>query len=150
MSLIVGEVVPKFSLINYNKEVLDSDSLIGRKSLVVFMPYPFTGICDAEACELRDNNTDLESLDAEIVIVTCHARPTNEAWVQSTNLPFPVLSDFWPHGKVSKEYGCFNEEIGVAMRYSYILDDDNKLLGIVNTEELGEARTFEKYMDLLT
>ena len=39
-------------------------------------------------------------------------------------IPFPVLSDFWPHGATAQAYGCFNEQVGVAMRASYILDAD--------------------------
>jgi peroxiredoxin len=27
-------------------------------------------------------------------------------------MPFPLLSDYWPHGAIGKAYGVFNEERG--------------------------------------
>ena len=33
-----------------------------------------------------------------------------------------MLSDFYPHGKVSKKYGVFNEELGTARRAVVVVD----------------------------
>jgi peroxiredoxin (alkyl hydroperoxide reductase subunit C) len=37
------------------------------------------------------------------------------------NLWFPVLSDFWPHGKVAASYGVLRSE-GVAERALIVID----------------------------
>jgi peroxiredoxin len=37
-------------------------------------------------------------------------------------VPFPLLSDFWPHGAVGKAYGIFNEERGMDKRAAYVVD----------------------------
>ena len=37
-------------------------------------------------------------------------------------MPFPLLSDFWPHGAVGKAYGIFNEERGMDKRAAYVID----------------------------
>ena len=37
-------------------------------------------------------------------------------------MPFPLLSDFWPHGAVGKAYGIFNEERGIDKRAAYVVD----------------------------
>jgi mycoredoxin-dependent peroxiredoxin len=37
-------------------------------------------------------------------------------------VPFPLLSDYWPHGAVGKAYGIFNEERGMDKRAAYVLD----------------------------
>jgi len=37
-------------------------------------------------------------------------------------VPFPLLSDFWPHGAVGKAYGIFNEERGIDKRAAYVID----------------------------
>jgi len=42
-------------------------------------------------------------------------------------VPFPLLSDYWPHGSVGKAYGIFNEERGMDKRAAYVLDAEGKV-----------------------
>ena len=49
----IGSPAPAFTLVDQDREPFDSESLKGSKALVVFMPFPFTGNCTAEACTLR-------------------------------------------------------------------------------------------------
>lgn len=37
-------------------------------------------------------------------------------------MPFPLLSDYWPHGAVGKAFGIFNEERGMDKRAAYVID----------------------------
>jgi peroxiredoxin len=37
-------------------------------------------------------------------------------------VPFPLLSDYWPHGAVGKAFGIFNEERGMDKRAAYVID----------------------------
>lgn len=37
-------------------------------------------------------------------------------------MPFPLLSDFWPHGAVGKAFGIFNDERGIDKRAAYVID----------------------------
>lgn len=39
-------------------------------------------------------------------------------------LGFPLLSDFWPHGAVTRAYGVMNEEIGRPERAIFVVDRD--------------------------
>jgi peroxiredoxin len=38
------------------------------------------------------------------------------------NIPYPLLSDFHPHGKMIKSYGLWNEERGASRRAIIIVD----------------------------
>ena len=145
MAAEIGQPAPSFNLPNVDREMFDSESLKGNKSLVVFIPFPFTGICDGEACAIRDNIAQLEAVDANVVVITVHARPTNEEWVKKEGFSFPVLSDFWPHGEVATAYGCFNDKLGAAMRATYVLDEDGIVRDIIATDSLGDPRTFADY-----
>ena len=45
-----------------------------------------------------------------------------KGWAEKLGgVPFPLLSDFWPHGAVGKAYGIFNEERGRDKRAAYVL-----------------------------
>ena len=37
-------------------------------------------------------------------------------------VPFPLMSDYWPHGAVGKAFGIFNEERGMDKRAAYVID----------------------------
>lgn len=42
-------------------------------------------------------------------------------------VPFPVASDFWPHGEVAKAYDVFNDERGNARRSVFIVDAEGMI-----------------------
>lgn len=56
----------------------------------------------------------------------------------------PLLSDFWPHGDVSKAYGVFLDEKGFATRGTFVIDKDGMVRwSVVNGP--GEARNSDEY-----
>tara|TARA_B100000945_G_scaffold57970_1_gene43021 strand:- start:68 stop:526 length:459 start_codon:yes stop_codon:yes gene_type:complete len=145
MSLSIYSKIPDFSLINYDKETVKSSDFIGKKTMFVFMPFPFSSVCDGEICQLRDNIDSFESEDTDTVIITVAARPTNEAWANYHGINFPILADFWPHGEVTKKFGCFNEDVGISLRYTFITDEENIITEIIKSDEIGVERNFEDY-----
>ena len=146
---MIGKPAPSFALLDQNKELVTTEDLKGSKALVVFMPFPFTGFCDGEVCEIRDNFASLASADAKVVIVTAHAVPTNAKWASENNIEFPVLSDYWPHGVVAQEYGVFNDALGVAIRATFVLDEEGIVRSVVSTDSLGIPREFNNYTEAL-
>ena len=42
MSLNIGDQIPDFSLVNYDKETFKSEDFLGKKTMFVFMPFPFS------------------------------------------------------------------------------------------------------------
>lgn len=149
MAAIVGAPAPEFSLFDQNKDQVTLASLHGKNSLIVFIPFPFTGNCSDELCDLRDNMAQLNTMDANVVIITCHAVPTNAQWASENNYEFPVLADYWPHGAVAQAYGCFNETLGAATRTTYVLDAEGIVREIIGTESLKVTRTIASYRDSL-
>lgn len=145
----IGQPAPHFELRNQEKELVSLDALKGNKSLVVFIPFPFTGICDAEACMLRDSLGDYGDLDANVVVITTHAVPSNKQWADAYDIDYPVLSDYWPHGATAQAYGTFNEALGVAMRSTYVLDADGIVRDIIATDALGVQREHDLYAEAL-
>jgi glutaredoxin len=50
--------------------------------------------------------------------------PCLKAWADSLGgINYPLLSDFWPHGKVAKKYGVLREE-GHSERAIFIIDKE--------------------------
>ncbi len=149
MSAIVGSPAPSFSLTDQDRNTVTLDDLKGKKSLIVFIPFPFTGICDDESCAIRDNLATLNDLDANVVVITCHAVPVAKKWSDENDFTFPVLSDFWPHGVVATQYGAFNEAVGGANRMTFVLDADGIVHSVIDSGSLGTAREFDAYVTAL-
>ena len=149
MSVEIGQPAPPFTLPDQARDPVTSESLAGNKSLIVFIPFPFSSICGAELCTIRDNLAALNDLDANVVVITCDTHHANRRWSQDNGFTFPVLTDFWPHGEVTKAYGVFNEHIGAANRASFVLDDALTVRAIVATDSLGTPREFDEYVTAL-
>lgn len=145
MDIAIGHPAPDFTLPDQNGDAVSLTDLAGQKALLVFIPFPFTSICDGEVCAIRDDIADLHDLDARAVVITCHARPTNARWATEHGLDYPVLSDFWPHGAVASAYGVFNDKVGVAMRSTFVLDEAGVIRDIIATDSLGTAREHDAY-----
>ncbi len=149
MAATVGLPAPFFSLTDQEKNTVTLDDLKGKKSVIVFIPFPFTGYCDDEGCAIRDQLATLNELDANVVVITCHAVPVAKKWSDENGFTFPVLSDFWPHGLVATAYGAFNEDVGGANRMTFVLDADGIVRSVIDSGSLGTPREFDHYMTAL-
>ena len=147
MSLQVGDTIPEFKLYNYDKNAHEDKDFLGKKTMFVFLPFPFSSVCDKEICELRDNKASLEENGTDTVLITVGASPTNSAWAAHNGIEFPILADFWPHGEVSQKFGCFHEKAGISLRYSYITDENNVITEIIKSDEIGVERDFSEYKE---
>ncbi|GBE25198.1 putative peroxiredoxin/MT2298 [bacterium BMS3Bbin02] len=149
MAATVGAPAPPFTLLAPDKSEVSLDDLKGKNALVVFIPFAFSGICTGELCAIRDSLSALNDLDTQVVAITCQTFFTNGAWSEKEGFTFPVLADYWPHGEVSKAYGVFNDAVGVANRYTFVLDAEGIVREIINTDSLGEGREFSAYTEAL-
>ncbi len=141
----IGEKLPDFELTNVNREKMKTEDFLGEKTMFVFMPFPFSGVCTPEVCELRDNSSLMEEANMNTVIITVGAWATNLTWATQYDIKFPILADFWPHGEVAQKFGCFNEKVGTAMRYSYLTNEENIITEIIKSDEFPIARDFSEY-----
>ena len=149
MPATIGQPAPPFELRDTEGNMVSLDSLKGRKTLIVFIPFPFTGTCEAELCTIRDHLADLNDLDANVVAITTDTSFSNAEWSKKNQFGFPVLSDFWPHGAVTEAYGTFDPRVGAANRSTYVLDENGIVRDIVATESRKFAREYDDYVKAL-
>jgi peroxiredoxin len=140
MAVEVGSEAPDFTLNDYNKQQVTLSSFRGSKNvLLVFYPFAFSGICNGELCQLRDELATYEDENVQVLGVSVDTPFSLKAWATQEGYQFPLLSDFWPHGAVAQAYGVFNDTAGMALRGTFLIDVD----GVVRFAEVnapGEAR----------
>lgn len=140
MAIAVGDTAPDFTLKDQNNEEVTLSSFRGSKDvLVVFYPFAFSGVCSGELCQVRDDLPSFQNDDVQLMAVSVDTAYSLKAWAADQGFEFPLLSDFWPHGAVAKEYGVFHEAAGFAVRGTFLVGRD----GVVRFAEVngpGEAR----------
>ena len=147
MVIQVGEVAPDFTLSNQHGEELTLSELVAEGPVaLVFFPLAFSGICTGELCELRDNLAVFNDAKVRLVGVSVDSVFSLKVWAEQEGYEFSILSDFWPHGAVAREYGAFVEERGIATRATVLIGEDRKVLASFETSP-GEARDFAAYRE---
>lgn len=140
MPLKIGDQAPDFTLRDQNDQERTLSEFRGNHHvLVVFYPLAFSPICGGELCQLRDDLAEFQNADAQVLAVSVDSTYTLKAWSQQQGYDFPVLSDFWPHGKVARDYGVFNDEAGIANRGTFLVDTQG-VIRFAEMKQPAEAR----------
>ncbi|WP_208971508.1 redoxin domain-containing protein [Kineococcus rubinsiae] len=91
-------------------------------ALLVLVPAAFSTHCSAELGALAASVAAFDDAGVQVAALSCDPVPSLRAWSEAGDYPFPLLSDFWPHGAVSRALGAFDEELGVSCRLSVLVD----------------------------
>lgn len=146
MAIAVGEIAPDFTLEDQDGNDVTLSSFREKSNVVlVFYPFTFTGVCEGELCSLRDDISEFESSDAQVLAISCDSRFAQQQWAKQKGFTFPVLSDFWPHGEVSRAYGVFNEQLGAASRATFVIDKSGRVVDAFESANLGTPREKAAY-----
>ena len=145
MAIAVGSEAPAFTLKDQDGNEVSLSKYLGQPVLIVFYPFTFTGVCEGELCELRDNPATLGDGTVQVLAISCDSQFAQQQWSKAQGFTFPVLSDFWPHGAVAQAYGVFNEALGCANRGSFLIDAEGTVAAVIESGDLGTARSRAEY-----
>ncbi|MEV6847437.1 peroxiredoxin [Actinoplanes sp. NPDC051411] len=149
MPLAVGEIAPDFTLKDQNnQEVSLADFKDHKAVLLVFYPLAFTGTCQGELTEIRDNLPAYSNDRVQVLTVSVDSTYSHKIWSLQQGFQFPLLADFWPHGGVAQAYEVFDQTTGRANRGTFLIDRTGT---IRFAEELGprEARDQKAWQQAL-
>lgn len=117
MAVDVGDMAPGFEL--YGKEAGDapkfrlSDALENGGVVLQFFPLPFTGVCEAQMCAVRDH---IDNYGGVVVWgVTGHYPQLIKAWDAQKRFEVPILADY--DHEVSRAYvGLYEDPLPQQLR----------------------------------
>ena len=151
MPVEIGQEAPDFELRSSAGDPVKLSSYRGDKAVaLVFYPFTFTGVCQGELCALRDDMSRYENAGVQVLAISCDTAPAQKKWAEEQGYNFPVLADFWPHGKVAQDYGVFNDKLGCAMRHTFVIDTEGKVVDHFDTDAIGTPREQARYEEALT
>ncbi|MEU8270251.1 peroxiredoxin [Sphaerisporangium sp. NPDC049002] len=148
MAVEVGDKAPDFELKDQHGTPVRIADLRGRRVVLIFYPLAFSGICHGELCAIRDEFVASAPEDVQVLTVSVDSVFTHRAWADQEGFTFPLLSDFWPHGEVARTYGVFDDERGLALRGTFVIDGE----GVVRWKAVNpipSARDISEYHKVL-
>jgi len=135
LKVAVGDKAPDFTLKSIQHREVHLHDYLGKKNVVIsFVPAAWTPVCSDQWPGYNISHKLFEDNDAILLGITVDNVPTLHAWVQQMGeLWFPVLSDFWPHGKVADTYGVLRGD-GTAERALFFIDKT----GVIRAIEVSD------------
>lgn len=123
-----GQMAPDFALPalmgdGISRQTVRLADYRGKKNVLLsFVPAAFTPVCSDQWPGYNLAREIFDASDTIVLGISVDNLPTLFAWVKEMRgVWFPVLSDFWPHGKVASMYGLFRTS-GTSERAIVIID----------------------------
>lgn len=124
----VGTDAPNFTAKDNKKQDIRLSDYKGKKVLLSWHPLAWTPVCTDQMRALETNLQKFQDLNTVPLGFSVDPQPCKEAWataLQIKNVSLP--SDFWPHGKIARDYGIFDESKGMSERANIIIDENGKV-----------------------
>ena len=129
--LEVGKNAPQFTLKDQSGKSVSLKDLLGKQVILYFYPKDDTPGCTKEACNFRDDFSQIKKENAVILGVSADSEGKHKKFAEKYKLPFTVLSD--ENKKVLEKYGVWQEKSMYGRKYmgivrsTFIIDEKGKL-----------------------
>ena len=136
MHLKEGDVAPAIQGIDQDGNEITLESYKGKKVILYFYPKDDTPGCTKEACNLRDNHSDLLKMGFAVIGVSADTEKKHRKFIDKYSLPFPLIAD--TEKKVIEDYGVWGpkkfmgREFDGIIRTTFIINEEGKIEKIIN------------------
>lgn len=142
--LTEGDQAPDFSLLNHEGTAVQLADYMDKDVLVYFYPKANTPGCTKEACDFRDNLTELKRLDIQVLGISPDTPEQLRKFADEHELGFPLLSD--PEKKVMRRWGAFGKKknygkvVQSVIRSTFLLRNGTIILAKYNVRATGHVQ----------
>ena len=103
--------------------------IAGKWTLFFFYPADFTFVCPTELGDLADKHDQLQKMGVGVFSVSTDTHFVHKAWHDTSEtikkIKYSMLAD--PTGRLSRMFGVYDEEEGLAYRGSFLVDPEGKI-----------------------
>ena len=131
----IGQKVPQFQVTDENGNIVSNDSLKGNKYILFFYPKDDTPGCTKEACNLRDNYSQIKKEGYQIFGISPDTEKKHQKFINKYNFQYSLLAD--PDKEMIKSFGLWGKkkfmgrEIIGVYRTTFIVNEDNIISGVI-------------------
>lgn len=129
----VGDKAPVFKVNDQDGNSISTADYRGKKWIVFFYPKADTPGCTAEACNLRDNYTELQKQGFELLGVSADSEKRQKKFKEKYSLPFPLLAD--ENKEVINAFGVWGPKKFMGREF----DGIHRMTFLINEEGIIES-----------
>jgi peroxiredoxin Q/BCP len=129
-----GTMAPDFTLVADGGGEVTLSDYRGKQVVLYFYPKDDTPGCTTEACNFRDDYSEILAAGAVVLGVSPDTIKSHDKFKGKYDLPFPLLSD--PDHEIAEQYGAWGEKkmygrtyMGI-IRSTYVIDRDGKIVKV--------------------
>lgn len=137
-----GQEAPYFEGIDQDGKMIKLSDFAGKKIALYFYPKDDTPGCTAEACNLRDNYSELIAKGIMVVGVSMDSEKSHKKFAEKYSLPFPLIAD--TSKKILNDYGVWREKklygksfLGIV-RTTFIINEKGIIEKIIEKVETSD------------
>ena len=136
----VGDKAPEVLGINEKGEEIRLSDYKGKKIVLYFYPKDLTSGCTAQACNLRDNYSELRKTGYEVIGVSVDNEKSHQKFIEKNNLPFPLIAD--TDKKLVEQFGVWGEKSMYGRKYmgtfrtTFIINEEGVIERIITPKEV--------------
>ena len=130
-----GKKAPVLKGVDQNGNSISLADFKGKKVVLYFYPKDDTPGCTAQACNLRDNYTELLEKGFQVIGVSMDSVQKHKKFEKKFQLPFPLIAD--EDKKIVEQYGVYGEKqfmgktfMGIH-RTTFLIDETGKIKKII-------------------
>jgi peroxiredoxin Q/BCP len=126
-----GDIAPSFSALDQYGNPVSLDTLKGKKVILYFYPKDDTPGCTAEACNLRDNYTDLMQKGYAVIGISADHQKSHLKFTEKFQLPFPLIPDV--NKEIIRAYGVWGPKQFMGKKFdgihriTFVIDEDGRI-----------------------
>ena len=144
----LGSPIPALSAKDQEGQQIDLPTY-GKKGflLVFFYPKASTPGCTAQACSLRDSNTELTHRGVKIIGISADAVSSQKTFATDQKLPYPLLAD--SENKIIQAFGV-GGLFGFAQRSAFLFQDGKLVWRDPKGSTKDQAKVVLDHLDSLS
>jgi peroxiredoxin Q/BCP len=132
--LTEGTLAPDFTLPSDGGSEVTLSDYRGKKVVLYFYPKDNTSGCTTEACNFRDDYSEIIAAGAVVLGVSPDTVTSHDKFKLKFELPFALLSD--PDHRVAEMYGAWGEKkmygktyMGI-LRSTFVIDQEGRIIKV--------------------
>lgn len=129
-TLKIGNKAPTFQLEDHNGKIYNLEDLKGKKVALYFYPKDKTPGCTKQACNIRDNYTELAKDNIVVLGVSKGSKKSHKKFSEKYRLPFPLLI---ANEKVLDDYEVNTGflHLWMPLRRTFLINEQGIIVAII-------------------
>jgi peroxiredoxin Q/BCP len=149
LELKLGDRIPSLTLPDQDGKPLDLAAYGSEGYLLVFFyPKANTPGCTAQACSLRDAETQLKERGVKILGISADKPDSQKKFVTEQSLPYPLIAD--AESKAIQAFGVEGPMFGFARRSAFLFHNGKLVWRDAKASTKDQAEMVLKALDTLS